>query len=334
MTQKTADYFKPYDERLRAGKFQYDGQYVYAMTYDPLLINRRFVPAIEFPKYRYQRMLYPLLAHALSFGRPRLYPLTLFLINIFAYGAGCFIVWQMVKLNGWTPVLILGYLCNTGLLFSVFGTLTEPLALTFSLWGIYLWQKNEKTKASIVFAASILARETFLIIPVTVILWDFCDSQLDVKKMLSYISMALIPFLLWYVYVSFRLPREDTFQTLPWMPHSIGVSRFSLPFIAMWQETLYGIRQIATTGTVIKLSLSISVMTTACMIISAVGFFRNRDFWSSLAFSQGVFTTMLRGDLWTFHAGSARVVIPFTFFTMAWLANELKNEQLTEQSVR
>ena len=47
-------------------------------------------------------------------------------------------------------------------------------------------------------------------------------------------------------------------------------------------------------------------------------FWKNRSFWGWQAFSQAIFCSILRGDIWNFHAGSARVTAPMMVFSLIW----------------
>src|SRR5690348_16603456 len=62
----------------------YDGQFAYYIALDPPNAH----VYMDFPAYRYTRILYPMLARALAFGQPALIPYTLLLINYLAVVGG------------------------------------------------------------------------------------------------------------------------------------------------------------------------------------------------------------------------------------------------------
>jgi hypothetical protein len=65
-------------------EFGYDGQFYYYIAFDP--VHARFY--IDDPSYRYTRILYPIMARLLAFGRPALIPYTLIAVNWLALGFG------------------------------------------------------------------------------------------------------------------------------------------------------------------------------------------------------------------------------------------------------
>lgn len=318
----TVNVFRPFDPHLNESSKGYDGQYVYMATYDPLLINRNFIFLFDHPAYRYQRMLYPLLAHVLAMGQPRAYPYALFFLNIAAYLSGAWVVWRLSEIERWTSWIVLGYLSISGLLYTTFGTLPESLALTLSLMGILFWKRQQQTLALICFAASTLAKENFIVIGFSLLLWESFKKKISVSRLLSQVAAISFPFLAWYGYVQFRLPTESTFSEIHQGPHSFGIGRLSLPFVGMWQETWYGVMHL-TTRSNIKLTASISLVTTLCAVLCFYGFVRRPSFWGFLAVTQILFASALRGDLWNYHAGSVRLVIPAFFFAMVWCVDEI-----------
>jgi hypothetical protein len=82
----------------------YDGQFAYSIGCD--LMNA--TPHLDVPAYRFQRILYPLMAWLLAFGQAEWVPLTLVLVNIIgvALGTGAFA--ELLRAEGapsWTPLL-------------------------------------------------------------------------------------------------------------------------------------------------------------------------------------------------------------------------------------
>ena len=67
-----------FDNRVQNNSLGYDGQFVYQIGRDPLN-GWRYV---DVPAYRYQRILYPILARVLSLGNSTVLPWTLILINL------------------------------------------------------------------------------------------------------------------------------------------------------------------------------------------------------------------------------------------------------------
>src|SRR5512139_1594311 len=66
-----------YDPGLPNGTQGYDGQFAYQIARDPLNAAR----LLDVPAYRYQRILYPLVACAVALGQGNLIPWTLIAVN-------------------------------------------------------------------------------------------------------------------------------------------------------------------------------------------------------------------------------------------------------------
>ena len=59
---------------IHRGSVGYDGQFYYYIAHDPFILGQSY-NHIDFPAYRYQRIIYPLTAWLLSFGQPKVDPL-------------------------------------------------------------------------------------------------------------------------------------------------------------------------------------------------------------------------------------------------------------------
>ena len=86
----------------------YDGQFAYFIARDLMNAARD----LDVPAYRFQRILYPLLAWLLALRRAEWVPLTLVLVNIVAvaFGTGAFAV--LLSREGapaWTPLLFFAW---------------------------------------------------------------------------------------------------------------------------------------------------------------------------------------------------------------------------------
>lgn len=78
------------------GSLGYDGQFAYRIACDPLGGWRY----LDVPAYHYQRILYPLLARALSLGSTSLLPWVLMLINLAALPGGTALTEAILVENG------------------------------------------------------------------------------------------------------------------------------------------------------------------------------------------------------------------------------------------
>lgn len=142
----------------------YDGQFAYYIAVNP--VNARF--HVDRPDYRYTRILYPIAARLLSFGRLDLIPYMLILINWFALAAGTFVVALWLKRKQLSPRFALVYGLSPGLLICLQRDLEEPLAYGLVGLGMYLYSyggRHRITLSAISFGLAVLTRESTAIFP-------------------------------------------------------------------------------------------------------------------------------------------------------------------------
>lgn len=137
----------------------YDGQYFYYLALDP----RNAHDYMDFPSYRYTRILYPMAARLLALGQPALIPYTLLLLNWLAIGAGTVLVASWLRRRNLSPWLALIYGLYPGLFLALQHDLSEPLAYALVALGIYLYDYGGRGRllaAGVAFGLAALARET------------------------------------------------------------------------------------------------------------------------------------------------------------------------------
>ena len=140
------------------GTIGYDGQFVYQIALDPL----EAVPYIDIPAYRYQRILYPLIARLVSLGQPAIIPWALIWLNILALTIGTYIMGLILarqRLSRWYAVTVGVF---AGQLVSLRLDVNEPFSLTFALLAIYAFEIERTRLGAIFLALSVLSKETAL----------------------------------------------------------------------------------------------------------------------------------------------------------------------------
>ncbi|MGZ3584605.1 MAG: AZOBR_p60025 family cell surface glycopolymer formation protein [Ktedonobacterales bacterium] len=137
----------------------YDGQYCYFIAVDPA----HAAAYMDWPAYRYSRILYPILARLIALGQPGAVPLALIGVNWLALGGGTLAVAAWLKRRGCSPWLALLYGCSTGLFIALQGDLTEPLAYALVALAIYLFDFGGRRRvlwSGAAFALALLTRES------------------------------------------------------------------------------------------------------------------------------------------------------------------------------
>jgi hypothetical protein len=318
------------DPALRPARHAFDGQYFYVMTYDPLLISRKWSTLLDEPAYRYRRMLYPLTANVLALNRPRLFPGTLLLVNVLFFLGGAIVAGRLARPTGWSTGACLAYLGTTGLVFCAFRTLPEPMSLGLCLIGLACLRQNRRTAAALAFAAAALVREWYVLVALSVAAWEALYERRSLKNSLALVAPALLALAIWSAYVAWRLaplPPAELAEANPWRSTpSPGLGHFTLPFVGMVFETRQGLDEL-TTRTETRRTISLVIAAATVMVIVVIAFLRRPSFWGFLCVVQAAFVSVVRGDIWNFHPGSSRLLIPLFVFSSIWCASESARPQ-------
>lgn len=143
----------------------YDGQFVYRLALDPLTDQVR-ADGIELdnPPYRQGRIGLPVLGWLVD--RLPGVPLTvaLLLIEAAALVGSCWLGSRFAVAYGRSPLVGLVVGLSPGLVIAADRDLTEPVAMFFLLAGLDLWRRRRLAGAAALFAASVLTRETGLVV--------------------------------------------------------------------------------------------------------------------------------------------------------------------------
>ena len=142
----------------------YDGEFFYRLALDPW---PRHPTAhgirLDLPAYRHQRIIYPLLAWALSLGKPGLIPWSLILVNFLAVVLLGYIASLYVRDIGRRPVWGLAITLYPGFVLTVARDLSEVVASCGLLSGFFLYGRSRNGVAAAALTLAVLARETTLI---------------------------------------------------------------------------------------------------------------------------------------------------------------------------
>ena len=145
--------------------FGYDGQYSYFLALDPENAHAY----MDYPAYRYTRIVYPMLARLAALGQPALVPYALLVVNLLAVVLGTLALAAWLRRQCLSPWLALLYALSPGIFIATAGDLTEPLAYALVICALYLLD-NGGPRAFVAacgcFALAALTRETTAVFPV------------------------------------------------------------------------------------------------------------------------------------------------------------------------
>jgi len=156
-----------YDPGDPEGTQGYDGQFAYYIARDPAG-GRQYC---DVPSYRYQRILYSVLAWALALARPGLVGWTLIALNVAALVGGTYFTERLLaahRVSGWYA---LGYGLYGGLVAGLRLDLTEPLAYGLVQAGLWAWERERRGTAGVLLALAALTKETTLVAVAGVLLY-------------------------------------------------------------------------------------------------------------------------------------------------------------------
>lgn len=166
----------------------YDGQFVYYIALDPAGGWRR----ADVPAYRYQRILYPLLARAMALGQPEAIPWTLIAVNLAALAAGTYATERLLGDYGVSQWYALTYGLYAGQLLALRTDLNEPLSQGLVQWGIYAWQRKKPRLSTLCLGLAVLAKETALVFVVGHLLYLALSGRR--RELLAGVLITLLPF--------------------------------------------------------------------------------------------------------------------------------------------
>jgi hypothetical protein len=139
-----------------AGEWGYDGQFSYQIARDPLGGYRY----VDDPAYRYQRVLYPLLARWVALGRQEWIPYTLILVNLAAIGACAYLAGRLLAHHGVSAWYALPCGLYAGLLIALRLDTNEPVSYALVLLALWFDARGPGWASGLALAFATFAKET------------------------------------------------------------------------------------------------------------------------------------------------------------------------------
>lgn len=206
----------------------YDGQFYLTIALDPLLSDPGTTAALDAPRYRYRRILFPVLGWALAGGRPLLIPWALLAILLASFGGLAATVGELARLRRRGlrgELLALGIVGAWVALLLGTADLLSAFLFSQALLGYELGRKRRLWAA---LALAGLARETSLLLIPAFVLAAFRRSG---RRDGLVLATAALPALAWNLWVLVRVPVgglgvEDAFA---WPFAGLAEKLISLP---------------------------------------------------------------------------------------------------------
>jgi len=179
------------------GSEGYDGQFNYYIALDPR--PQAVTPRLDAPAYRYQRILYPLLARVVSGGSPNALAWALPAINLVGLALSTFLTSELLRTRGTSPWYAIPFGLWVGLLGSLRADLSEPLAFALVALAIFLDDRGQRAGSGLVFAIAAFAKETTLIFLFAWAIWGWVSTSRP--KQLLWRLLPAVPFALFQVWL-------------------------------------------------------------------------------------------------------------------------------------
>ena len=215
----------------------YDGQFALYVAQDP---NPHSVAAhLDVPAYRYQRILYPILARTLVGGRPTLIPWSLLVVNLALHVAATGLLAAFIVERGYSSHYALIYGLWVGLIAAVGLDLHEPLAYGLVILGWFWRYRNRPVLGATALGLALFAKETTVLFWVAALISDLLQRQW--KSFRGLIAggalFALWQAWLWWAFGSLGIGSGGDMATgFEWIP-LMGLLRIgaeSLPVLALF----------------------------------------------------------------------------------------------------
>ena len=204
------------------GEPGYDGQFSYYMARD--LTPSAVEPYLDVPAYRYQRVLYPLLARVFAFGRMENLGWTLLGINWIVHGLATLGVGWLLSQQGIRPGYALIYGLWVGQVASVGLDLHEPLAYGLVVCAWVMRAKRHEVLFALSLVLALFAKETTILFWAASLIPTWRDKS--ARKPLAILLSGGILYLIWQLWLwrIFGSPGLGSggdmatgFEWIPWM---------------------------------------------------------------------------------------------------------------------
>ena len=181
----------------------HDGRFFFAQANDPWYLEPEVhAVVLDDPRYRAQRMLFPLIAGGFGFFPPGVVAWSMLVTNLLALGLGAFLAALLAQRWGGAAWLGLAVPMNIGLIFELDIGGAGIVAYVCCLGAVSALVTERIDLASVLFAAAALSREVMLLFAIGVFVLWWLEERRFVWRI---VTAPLLATAGWYVYVWYRL---------------------------------------------------------------------------------------------------------------------------------
>jgi hypothetical protein len=209
-----------FSEGIEDGSPGYDGQFSFyiASDLDPEAVKAK----LDVPAYRYQRILYPVVARTLALGIDTWLPWTLVMVGLLAHWGGTWAVARLLLDQAVNPWYSLTYGLWVGLVASIGLGFGEPLAYGLAAGGWLARSKGRSVWSALLLGLALFAKETTIVFLAAAILAELTDQRRG-RALVAYLAAAAA-FAAWqaWLWITFGTPGlasgGDMATSFEWIP--------------------------------------------------------------------------------------------------------------------
>jgi len=283
----------------------YDGQFFYAMAFDPFLLAFkdnpiRYRDVVDAPPYRYGRIGFPLLTMLFSGDRPERYPQTMVSMIIAGSVVGALLLAAIAQHYESSPAWGLLFVLVPGFVQSLHVALPETIAAAGLLGGYWLLVRGRAGWAAALLAASLLLRETGIIFVIALVVWQAW--RVRDRRAAGLLAASALPVVAWRAYVGWRLFADLHWDAVFFNPRNMG-----MPFkgiLDMWRLVWSG-QYLGGAAEMAASAIFYPLLLTAGLAIGAYLFYKRRDGLSGAILAYACLAVSLNYEAIWCHVGNA-----------------------------
>jgi hypothetical protein len=199
--------------RARQG---HDGKYFFVQANDPWLQDpANNASILDYPLYRSQRMLYPLLAGGLGLLGPHGILWGLLAINVLAMALGTWATARIALHLGGSALWGLAFVANIGLVYALISDTADIVAAALAFGALAFLYRDRLPVAAGMMAGAILTREVMIVCAIGIAAWLFMQRRR--RAALQMLVTSVLALGMWQLYMRIRLDPEES------VPEALGV---------------------------------------------------------------------------------------------------------------
>jgi hypothetical protein len=270
----------------------HDGKFFFAQANDPWYLEpERHASAVDWPIYRGQRMLYPMIAGGLGFLPPRAVAWSMLVTNLIAMAIGTLLGASLATRMGVSAWLGLAVPLNIGLIFEIDIGGAGVVAYVLCLGAVYALAIERDWVAALLLSAGALTREVMVAFAIGLVVLFWLD---DRRLRWRLVFAPLVAMTLWQLYLQIRVAGWSGLGGAPRI--------FSPPFLGMVEATESWMRDP------IRLILVVAILAAIARFVPLALRSRSPIAWGALPFV--ALTIVLSVEVWREPFDLSRAVAP------------------------